>query len=173
VLGESSVSLAGKRLGLLAIGPPATENRLAASSRWRSWRRSRALAHDCWNWPGNTSSWQIGSPVHTVTAGEVYRPVKRGRRSSARGGLLGCPLGSRRSGRPSNNGSVLPYDPVMGRATRRRVLLGFDQPVQSLSGGKFNAEGAAFSAINRLDRLLPARSSRQFNVEHPSPRAPR
>ncbi len=61
----------------------------------------------------------------------------------------------------------------MGRATPRRVLLGFDQPVQSFSGGKLNALGTAFSAIYRLDRLLPVRSSRQFNVEHPSPHAPR
>jgi hypothetical protein len=51
--------------------------------------------------------------------------------------------------------------------------LGFDQPVQSFSGGKLNALGTAFSAIYRLDRLLPARSSRQFKREHPSPRTPR
>jgi hypothetical protein len=59
----------------------------------------------------------------------------------------------------------------MGRTARWCVLLGFDQPMQAFSGGKLNAVGTAFSAIYRLDRLMPARSSRQFNLEHPLPRA--
>jgi hypothetical protein len=51
----------------------------------------------------------------------------------------------------------------MGRAARRCALLGFDQPVQSFSGGELDAVGIAFSAVYRLDRFLPAWSSRQFN----------
>jgi hypothetical protein len=45
--------------------------------------------------------------------------------------------------------------------------------MQSFSGGKLNALSTAFSSVYRLDRLLPALSSRQFNREHPFPRAPR
>jgi hypothetical protein len=60
------------------------------------------------------------------------------------------------SGRPSNYGAVLSYDPVMGCTTSRRALLGFYQPMQRLRGGKFDTVRIALSTINRFGRLAPA-----------------
>ena len=57
---------------------------------------------------------------------------------------------------PSDNGLTLFYNPIMGCAPRRGVLLGLLQPMQSFGGGELDAVRIALSTINRLDRLAPA-----------------
>ena len=60
-----------------------------------------------------------------------------------------------RSGWPADQRPGLCYYPVMSYATRRCVLLGLHQPMQSLSGGKRDAVSVTLSTVNRFRRLLP------------------
>src|SRR6266568_8658001 len=73
-----------------------------------------------------------------------------------------------RSGRSSDNGLILVYDPVMSCAPRRGILLGLQQPMQSLGGSELDTDCIALSTVNRLDRLAPAQAARQFYREHPT-----
>src|SRR5712691_9451766 len=73
-----------------------------------------------------------------------------------------------RSGRPSDNGLALIDDPVMGYAARRGVLLGLQQPMQSLGRSELDTDCIALSTVNRLDRLAPAQAACQFYREHPA-----
>jgi len=56
----------------------------------------------------------------------------------------------------------------MGYAARRGVLLGLQQPMQSLGGSELKTACIALSTVNRLDRLAPAQATRQFYREHPT-----
>src|SRR6266851_9184265 len=66
----------------------------------------------------------------------------------------------------SDNGLTLFYNPIMGCAPRRSVLLDFQQPMQSFGGGELDTDCIALSAVNGLDRLAPAYAARQFDREH-------
>ena len=57
---------------------------------------------------------------------------------------------------PSDNGLTLFYNPIMGCAPRRGVLLDFQQPMQSFCGSELDADCIAISTLNCLDRLAPA-----------------
>jgi hypothetical protein len=78
------------------------------------------------------------------------------------------PVAGRQSARPSQNGSTLADDPIMGCAACRSRVLDFPQPMERFAEGEFEAVGIALSAVDRLDRLLPAWSLYQFDREHPS-----
>jgi len=60
------------------------------------------------------------------------------------------------SGRPSENRFIRSHDPVMGCAARRGGLLDFPQPMERFGESECEAVGIALTAVNRLDRLLPA-----------------